>query len=114
MLADEGTTILKFFLHISKDEQKQRLEARLDDPDKNWKFNPGDLEERKHWDDYQEAYEDVLEKCSTDARPVVRRPGGHASGSATGWCPTSIVRTLKSLAPRPPPPPPGISRIRII
>src|SRR5581483_3501084 len=59
LLSDEGTTILKFFLHISKDEQKQRLQARLDEKEKNWKFNVEDLAERKHWDDYQDAFEDA-------------------------------------------------------
>ncbi len=68
-LAESGTTILKFYLHIDKDEQKDRLQARLDEPDKNWKFNPGDLEERKLWPEYQKAYEDVLSKTSTEAAP---------------------------------------------
>ena len=69
MLTDEGTTILKFFLHISRDEQRERLQARLDDPTKRWKFQHGDLEERKLWDDYMRAYEDVLEKTSTPYAP---------------------------------------------
>jgi PPK2 family polyphosphate:nucleotide phosphotransferase len=69
MLVENGTTILKFMLHISKDEQKERLQARLDDPAKNWKFNPGDLEDREHWDDYQEAYETMLHRCSTPWAP---------------------------------------------
>ncbi|MFM8320588.1 MAG: polyphosphate kinase 2 family protein [Chloroflexota bacterium] len=69
LLAEEGTTILKFFLHISKDEQKERLQARLDDPDKLWKFNPGDLDERKRWPEYQAAYEDVLSKTSARHAP---------------------------------------------
>jgi PPK2 family polyphosphate:nucleotide phosphotransferase len=69
MLAGEGTTILKFFLHISRDEQRERLQARLDDPTKRWKFQHGDLDERKLWDDYMRAYEDVLEKTSTDWAP---------------------------------------------
>lgn len=69
MLVENGTTILKFMLHISKDEQKERLQARLDDPTKNWKFNPGDLEDREHWDDYQEAYETMLHRCSTPWAP---------------------------------------------
>jgi PPK2 family polyphosphate:nucleotide phosphotransferase len=69
MLADEGTTILKFFLHISKGEQKERLQARLDNPDKHWKFSVGDLAEREHWDDYQAAFEAVLSKTSTDHAP---------------------------------------------
>jgi PPK2 family polyphosphate:nucleotide phosphotransferase len=69
LLVEEGTTILKFYLHIDKKEQKERLQARLDEPDKNWKFNPGDLEERKLWPEYQKAYEDVLSKTSTDYAP---------------------------------------------
>jgi PPK2 family polyphosphate:nucleotide phosphotransferase len=69
ILAENGTTILKFFLHISKDEQKERLQARLDDPTKHWKFSLGDLGERKLWDDYQAAYEDALNKTSTEHAP---------------------------------------------
>ena len=69
MLAENGTTILKFMLHISKDEQKERLQERLDDPAKHWKFNPGDLEDREHWDDYQDAYEIMLNRCSTKWAP---------------------------------------------
>lgn len=69
MLADEGTRTIKFFLHISKDYQKQRLQRRLDRPEKRWKFNPEDLLERAHWADYQHAFEDVFEKCSTNHAP---------------------------------------------
>jgi PPK2 family polyphosphate:nucleotide phosphotransferase len=69
MLAATGTTILKFFLHISKNEQRKRLQERIDDPKKHWKFQHGDLEERKLWDDYMDAYEDVLEKTSTKWAP---------------------------------------------
>ena len=69
LLAENGTTILKFYLHIDKDEQKERLQARLDEPDKRWKFNPGDLEERKLWTDYMQAYEDVFSKTSTKYAP---------------------------------------------
>jgi polyphosphate kinase 2 (PPK2 family) len=69
VLSDEGVTIVKFFLHISKDEQKQRLEARLARPEKHWKFNPGDLEDREHWEDYQDAYETMLQRCSTPWAP---------------------------------------------
>ncbi len=69
LLADEGTTIVKLFLHISKDEQRERLQERLDDPDKHWKFALGDLEERKHWDDYQDAFRAMLEETSTDDAP---------------------------------------------
>jgi len=69
ILADEGTTILKFFLHIDLDEQKKRLQERLDDPTKHWKFNLGDLKERKLWSEYIKAYEDVLNKTSTNWAP---------------------------------------------
>ena len=68
-LADEGTTILKFYLHIDKDEQKERLQARLDEPHKNWKFSLGDLEERKLWDQYTEAFEVAMERTSTEFAP---------------------------------------------
>jgi PPK2 family polyphosphate:nucleotide phosphotransferase len=69
ILADEGTTILKFYLHIDLDEQKERLQARLDEPHKNWKFSKGDLEERKLWDQYMAAFEDALGKTSTEDAP---------------------------------------------
>ena len=68
-LTDEGTTILKFFLWIDLDEQKQRLQARLDNPHKQWKFKTGDLKERKRWDEYIQAYEDILSKTSTEWAP---------------------------------------------
>nr|WP_114201942.1 polyphosphate kinase 2 family protein [Janibacter anophelis] len=68
-VVDKGTTIIKVMLHVSKDEQKERLTERLDRPDKHWKFNPGDIDERGHWDDYQEAYQAVIDKCSTDDAP---------------------------------------------
>src|ERR1700683_361312 len=74
MLAQEGVVILKFFLHISKDEQKRRLKDRLTDPDKNWKFSANDLAERKFWDDYQSAFEDLLGRCSTKHAPWVIVP----------------------------------------
>ncbi len=69
MLTDEGTKIVKFFLHISKDEQKERLQARLDTPDKQWKFAIGDLKERALWGDYMQAYEVALSKTSTEWAP---------------------------------------------
>jgi PPK2 family polyphosphate:nucleotide phosphotransferase len=75
MLAEEGTTILKFFLHIDLNEQKERLQARLDEPEKRWKFSTGDLAERKLWLDYIRAYEDALSKTSTDWAPWYVIPG---------------------------------------
>jgi PPK2 family polyphosphate:nucleotide phosphotransferase len=68
-LADEGTSIIKCMLHISPDEQRERLLARLDDPTKQWKFKPGDVDERGRWDDYRAAYETALERCNTEAAP---------------------------------------------
>jgi PPK2 family polyphosphate:nucleotide phosphotransferase len=69
LLSENGTKILKFMLHISKDEQKERLQQRLADPGKHWKFNPGDLDDRQMWDEYQEAYETMLHRCSTPWAP---------------------------------------------
>jgi PPK2 family polyphosphate:nucleotide phosphotransferase len=69
LLHRNGVTLLKFFLHISKEEQKERLEARLKDPTKLWKFNPGDLKERANWEAYQQAYEAVMDECTTDYAP---------------------------------------------
>ena len=69
MLTESGTTILKFFLHISRREQKARLQARLDDPTKRWKFQVGDIEERKLWNEYQQAYEEALSRTSTRWAP---------------------------------------------
>jgi polyphosphate kinase 2 (PPK2 family) len=68
-LVEAGTTIVKVMLHLSRDEQKERLVERLDRPDKHWKFTPGDIEERLVWDDYQEAYETMLRRTSTEAAP---------------------------------------------
>lgn len=68
-LVQNGVLVLKFFLHISKDEQKARLQARLQEPTKNWKVSPADIKERQYWDDYVKAYEDVFRHCSTKHAP---------------------------------------------
>ena len=68
-LVSSGCAVVKVMLHISKDEQRNRLLARLDDPSKHWKYNPGDVDDRLLWDDYQRAYELALERCNTDAAP---------------------------------------------
>ena len=108
ILTDEGTVILKFFLHISKDEQKRRLESRLSDSHKNWKFDPADLAERKRWDDYQHAYEDALRKTSTDHAPWYVIPADKKW--YRNWAVSDvIVRTLEKLNPKYPPPKPGIA-----
>ncbi len=77
LLANNGTIILKFFLHISKDEQERRLLAREQDKDKAWKLSASDWAERKYWDAYQEAYEDAISKCSTDEAPWYIVPANH-------------------------------------
>ena len=68
-LARNGTVVLKFFLNLSKDEQRRRLLSRIDEADKNWKFDPGDLAERRHWDDYQAAYQDAIASTATKHAP---------------------------------------------
>ena len=95
MLAEEGTTILKFYLHIDRDEQKERFMERLSDPHKQWKFNPADLDERKLWGQYQKAYQDMLNKTSTPWAPWYAIPANR------NWyrdlCISSIiVDTLRS------------------
>jgi PPK2 family polyphosphate:nucleotide phosphotransferase len=77
ILDENGTTILKFMLHVSKKEQRERLQARLDEPQHQWKFNPNDLEDRKMWDKYQEAYELMLTRCSTALAPWHVIPADH-------------------------------------
>ena len=69
LLSENGTAIVKFFLYISKDEQKIRLEERINDPEKRWKFNAGDLEERKFWQEYMKAFEDMITATSTEHSP---------------------------------------------
>ena len=106
MLTDEGTTIIKFFLVIDRDEQKQRLEARRDDPTKNWKFSASDLDERKLWNDYVAAFEECLERTSTRTRP------GISSRPNRKWFRNLAVSrivadTLEALDPAYPPPEPG-------
>jgi PPK2 family polyphosphate:nucleotide phosphotransferase len=101
-LADEGVTVVKCFLHISYDEQRARLLARLDDPTKHWKFNPGDLEERKLWPAYQEAYQLALARCSTDTAPwyVVPSDRKWYRNWAVGRL---LLETLTAMAPTYPP-----------
>lgn len=100
-LTANHVTILKFMLHISKDEQKERLQARLDDPEKRWKFNLADLAERKYWPAYQEAYEAALEKCNTEHSPWYVIPADRKW--YRNWAISTIVRqTLEGIAPKPP------------
>jgi PPK2 family polyphosphate:nucleotide phosphotransferase len=101
LLVETGTTLLKFFLHISKEEQRERLQSRLDDAAKQWKFNPGDLAERARWEDYQVAYREALERTSTAEAPWYVVPADRK------WyrdlvISTVLVETLRGLALEPP------------
>jgi PPK2 family polyphosphate:nucleotide phosphotransferase len=103
ILSDNGTRILKFMLHISKAEQAERLRERVADPAKQWKFNPGDLDDRKLWDEYMAAYETALRRCSTAHAPwhVIPADRNWARNAAI----SRIVReTLEEMAPKYPPP----------
>lgn len=99
MLADSGTTVLKFMLHISREEQRQRLEERRTDPDKRWKFSPGDLDDRRAWDDYTAAYQAMLDRTSTEWAPWTVVP------SDRKWARNAIVAgavqaALETMDPR--------------
>jgi PPK2 family polyphosphate:nucleotide phosphotransferase len=113
MLVEEGTTILKFFLHISKDEQKQRLQDRLDDPAKTWKFNIGDLAEREKWDDYQRVYEDAINETSSPHAPW------HIVPADRKWIrdlyvSSVLVKTLEDLKMTYPKPAAGLDKVKIV
>jgi PPK2 family polyphosphate:nucleotide phosphotransferase len=96
LLIEEGTTILKFYLHIDLDEQKARLIERIEDPRKQWKFNPGDLEERKLWNQYMAAFEEMLEKTSTRDAPWYAIPA-NANWYRNLVVASIIVKTLEGL-----------------
>lgn len=102
-LVDGGTTVLKCFLNISFDTQRERLLARLDDPDKHWKFNEGDLEQRARWMDYQAAFSDMLERCNTASAPWYVVPSDHKK--YRNWAIGELLReTLVELDPQYPRP----------
>ena len=112
LLVENGTTIVKCFLHISKEEQRERLQSRLDNPHKRWKFSKGDLAERKLWDDYQEAYEAALNRCNTEHAPW------HIVPADRKWYRNFIVskilrETLEKMDPQFPPAEPGLDDITV-
>jgi len=112
ILAEEGTLILKFFLHISKAEQKERLEARLADPQEHWKFNPGDLKERELWDDYMAAFEAAVDKTSTRHAPWYVIPADRKW--YRNWAISDvIVRSMQRLNMKYPPAVEGLEKIVI-
>ena len=103
MLRAEGTWVVKIFLHVGKDEQRARLQARLDNPEKRWKFEPADLETRKQWDEYMRLYEAAITATSTKAAPWYVVPADHkwVSGVAAA---SILLRTLEAMDPKIPPP----------
>jgi PPK2 family polyphosphate:nucleotide phosphotransferase len=107
LLTDEGVTIVKFFLAIDRDEQRARLQERVDDPTKRWKFKPGDLEERKRWDDYRAAFEEMLGETSTDYAPWYLVPANRnwLRNLAVGEI---LADALDALKPAYPPAAPGV------
>lgn len=111
-LADEGTTIVKIYLNISKDEQAARLQARLDDPERNWKFNAADLEHRKLWDRYMTAYEAAIARTATETAPWYVVPA-NAKWHRNIVVAQILVDTLKSLAMSFPDPEEGLASIVI-
>jgi len=112
LLAETGTVILKFMLHIGFDQQRQRLQDRIDDPEKHWKFSLGDLEVRKQWPKYQKAYEDLLEATSTPWAPWTVVPAN--SKTHRNLMIATIVRdTLKALDLRFPPEDPALKNLRV-
>ena len=103
LLADEGTRIIKFFLHIDRDEQARRLQARLDDPSRQWKFDPHDLEQRKHWSAYMTAFRDAIAETDRKRAPWHVIPANHKW--YRDWAVMNIlVSTLRDMNPRFPPP----------
>ena len=112
LLADNGTHILKFYLHISKQEQKERLQARLDNADKNWKFSTGDLPVRQQWDAYMDAYEVAINRCNTAYAPWHIVPANH-KWYRDLYIARTIVETLEDMKPKFPPPEPGLDEIVI-
>jgi PPK2 family polyphosphate:nucleotide phosphotransferase len=112
ILTDEGTTIVKLFLNISKEEQRRRLQARLDKPDKHWKFNKADLADRARWDDYQRAYEDAISETSTEYAPW------HIVPADRKWyrdlvAASIVIAALERMNPRYPEPEDGLDSLEI-
>jgi PPK2 family polyphosphate:nucleotide phosphotransferase len=102
LLHDAGTTIVKVFLHISKEEQRRRLQSRLDDATKRWKFSKADIAERGYWDDYQRAYDEAMTRCNTEHAPWYIVPANHK------WYRNLVIskilrKTLEEMGPQYPP-----------
>ena len=112
LLGDEGTRVVKVFLHLSRDEQRRRLQRRVDDPERRWKFRPDDLETRRRWDEFLAAYDDAISATSTAWAPWYVVPADHK------WVrdlvvASLLVATLTDMDPRLPEPDPGITGLRV-
>jgi polyphosphate kinase 2 (PPK2 family) len=112
MLSEEGTTMLKVFLHVSRDEQRERLQARLDDPEKAWKFRLGDLDDRQLWDHYHRSYEHVLTETSTDSAPWYVVPSDHKWVRNIAVA-SLMVEALERMDPKLPPEDPALRGLRV-
>ena len=112
MLTETGTIILKFFLHVSKEEQRLRLQARLDDPTKHWKFAIADLDERQRWDDYQAAYSAMIAATGTPWAPWTVVPADSKTHRNL-MIGTAIVEALRALKLRYPPGDPALAGIKV-
>jgi len=111
-LVENGTTVVKFFLHISRDEQRRRFQDRIDDPKRHWKLSAADFEERKLWDDYLRAYEDAMCKCSTSSAPWYVIPSDHKWYRNLAISQV-LVETLEEMDPQFPPPTFDPSKIKL-
>ena len=112
MLSETGTVIVKVFLHISKDEQRARLQERLDDPDKQWKFDPNDIAQRKKWDDYQAAYQRAIVETDADHAPWYVVPANSKTQRNLAIA-SLLLETLQSLKLDFPPPNPKLSKLKV-
>jgi PPK2 family polyphosphate:nucleotide phosphotransferase len=112
MMAETGTLIVKVFLHISKDEQRQRLQDRLDDPDKQWKFDPNDLVQRKKWDEYQQAYQRAIVATDTDHAPWYVIPA-NSKTHRNLLISTLLLEIMQDLKLSFPKPDPEVSKLKI-
>jgi polyphosphate kinase 2 (PPK2 family) len=112
MLAESGTVIVKIFLHISKEEQRQRLQERLDDPDKTWKFDPNDLVQRKKWDDYQMAYQRAIAATDIDHAPWYVIPA-NSKTHRNLLISTLLLEILEDLKLSYPKPDPALAKLKV-
>lgn len=112
MLTDEGTAVVKVFLQISKDEQRARLQSRLDDPEKNWKFQSSDLAVRDRWDDFMAAYDEAITETSTEWAPWYVVPANHKYVRNVAVA-KLLVEKLRELEPRLPPADPALAEVTV-